>query len=93
MSDKGSKLNCSGCDTGLPLDTGEKLLVDGQLVDLLGLEEIMETVRKMKLGQRKQVADELMVRMKGKNQVPPERERLYRSALMDEYDRRYLTIM
>lgn len=93
MSEKDPKLNCIGCDSGLPLDVGEKLLVDGQIVDLAGLEEIMETVRKMKLAQRKQVADQLLDRAKERNQVPPDRERQYRSALMDEYDRRYLTIM
>ncbi|MCG7843836.1 MAG: hypothetical protein MIO90_00205 [Methanomassiliicoccales archaeon] len=93
MNDKGSKLNCTGCDTGLPLDVGERLLVDGELVDMTGLEEIMEEVRKMKLAQRKQVADELIQRVKGRNQVPPGREVAFRNALMDEYDRRYLGIM
>jgi hypothetical protein len=68
-------------------------LVDGELVDLVGLEEIMETVRKMKLAQRRSVADELLAKAKGKDQVPPEREKPYRNALMDEYDRRYLSIM
>jgi len=93
MNDKGSKLNCIGCDTGLPLEVGEKLIVDGEMVDLVGLDDLMETVRKMKLAQRRQVADELLARAKEHNQVPKERERMFRNALMDEYDRRYLSIM
>ena len=45
MSGEDSKLNCVGCDTGLSLSEGEKLLVNGQLVELVGLDEIMEEVR------------------------------------------------
>lgn len=93
MSDKDSKLNCVGCDTGLSFSEGEKLLVNGQLVELSGLEELMEQVRRMKLAQRRQVADELLAMAKARNEIPPEAERQYRDALMDEYDRRYLSIM
>ncbi|MHC1709683.1 MAG: hypothetical protein AB9819_04685 [Methanomassiliicoccales archaeon] len=93
MSADDSKLNCIGCDTGLSLNEGEKLVVSGQLVELAGLEEIMEEVRKLKLPQRKQVADELLARAKERKAVPEGSERQYRDALMDEYDRRYLTVM
>ena len=93
MSGDESKLNCAGCDTGLSFNEGEKLLVNGQLVGLNGLEEIMEEVRKLKIPWRKQVADELLARAKGRNAVPDGAERQYRDALMDEYDRRYLTVM
>lgn len=88
-----SKLNCVGCDTGLSLNEREKLLVNGQLVEVPGLDEIMEEVRRLKVSQRKQVADELLARAKSRNTVPEGSERQYRDALMDEYDRRYLTVM
>lgn len=88
-----SKLNCVGCDTGLSLNEREKLLVDGQLVELVGLEEIMEEVRKLKVPQRKLVADRLLAMVKERNTIPEEAEKRYRDALMDEYDRRYLTVM
>lgn len=93
MSDDESKLNCVGCDTGLSFNEGEKLLVNGQLVELNGLDEIMEGVRKLKISRRKEVADELLARAKERNSVPEGSERQYRDALMDEYDRRYLTVM
>ncbi len=93
MGEKDSKLGCVGCAPGLSLNEGETLLMDGRLVQLAGLEEIMEQVRRMKLTRRKLVADELLTRVKSSNQVPVERERAYRNALMDEYDRRYLSIM
>lgn len=93
MSGDDPKLNCVGCDTGLSFNESEKLLINGQLVELVGLEEIMEEVRKLKLPQRKQVADELLARAKGRKAVPDGSERQYRDALMDEYDRRYLTVM
>lgn len=93
MSGEDSKLNCVGCDTGLSLSEGEKLLVNGQLVELVGLDEIMEEVRKLKIPQRKLVADELLARAKARNAVPEGSEKQYRDALMDEYDRRYLSVM
>jgi len=86
-------LNCVGCDTGLSFNEGEKLLVNGQLVELAGLDDIMEEVRKLKLSQRKRVADELLLRAKERKAVPEGSEKQYRDALMDEYDRRYLTVM
>ena len=86
-------MGCINCGPGLPLGEGEKLLVNGQLIDLIGLEEIMEEVRRLKLSQRKRVADELLSKAQARKQVPEGREREYRNALMDEYDRRYLTIM
>ncbi len=88
-----SKLKCIDCDTGLSLNEGEKLLVNGQLVEVAGLDEIMEEVRRLKIPQRKQVADELLARAKSRHAVPDGSERQYRDALMDEYDRRYLTVM
>lgn len=93
MSGEDSKLNCVGCDTGLSLNEGEKLLVNGQLVELSGLEEIMEEVRRLKIPQRKKVADELLARAKARHAVPEGSERTYRDALMSEYDRRYLSVM
>ena len=86
-------MNCVGCDTGLSFNEGEKLLVNGQLVELAGLDDIMEEVRKLKLSQRKRVADELLLRAKERKAVPEGSEKQYRDALMDEYDRRYLTVM
>jgi hypothetical protein len=88
-----SKLNCVGCDNGLSLNEGEKLLVNGQLVEIAGLDEIMEEVRRLKMPQRKLVADELLARARSRHAVPEGSERQYRDALMDEYDRRYLTVM
>ncbi len=93
MSGEDSKLNCVGCDTGLSFNEGEKLLVNGQLVELIGLEEIMEEVRKLKISQRKQVADELLARAMVRKAIPEGSEKQYRDALMDEYDRRYLSVM
>ncbi|MHC1680440.1 MAG: hypothetical protein AB9860_04210 [Methanomassiliicoccales archaeon] len=93
MSGEDSKLNCIGCDTGISFNESEKLLVNGQLVELVGLDEIMEEVRKLKLSQRKQVADELLARAMERKVVPEGSERQYRDAFMDEYDRRYLTVM
>lgn len=93
MSGDDPKLNCVGCDTGLSFNEGEKLLVNGQLVELAGLDDIMEEVRKLKLSQRKRVADELLLRAKERKTVPEGSEKQYRDALMDEYDRRYLTVM
>lgn len=93
MSGEDLKLNCVGCDTGLSINEGEKLLVNGQLVELVGLDEIMEEVRRLKIPQRKLVADELLSRAKARNTVPEGSERHYRDALMDEYDRRYLSVM
>ncbi len=93
MSGDDFKSNCTGCDTGLSFNEGEKILVNGQLVELVGLDEIMEEVRKLKLPQRKKVADELLARAKERKAVPEGSERQYRDALMDEYDRRYLTVM
>ena len=75
------------------MNEGEKLLVDGQLVELIGLDEMMEEVRKLKLQSRKQVADELLARAKERHAVPDGSDKQYRDALMDEYDRRYLTVM
>jgi len=72
---------------------GEKLLVDGRLVDVVDMETTMEEVRRLKLAKRKNVADELLSRTKAKNDIPAEKEKIYRNALMDEYDRRYLSIM
>lgn len=69
------------------------MLVDGELIEMIGLEHIMESVRKLKLDQRRQVADELLIRAKQRDLVPSGRENTFRSALMDEYDRRYLGIM
>jgi hypothetical protein len=93
MSGEESKLNCVGCDNGLSFNEGEKLLVNGQLVELPGLDEIMEQVRRMKMPQRRLVADELLSLAKARKAVPEGSERQYRDALMDEYDRRYLSIM
>ncbi|HIH75993.1 MAG TPA: hypothetical protein HA343_01550 [Methanomassiliicoccales archaeon] len=88
-----TKLNCMDCDTGLFPSESEKLLVNGQLIEIVGLDEIMEQVRKLKMPQRKLVADELLARAKERRAVPEGSEKLYRDALMDEYDRRYLTVM
>ncbi|MCX6651510.1 MAG: hypothetical protein NT131_07645 [Methanomassiliicoccales archaeon] len=93
MGGKGDKLGCVDCGPGLAFDEKEMLLVSGTLVKLVGLEKIMEEVRRLKIGQRKQVADELLSRAKKENQIPPGQEKEYRNALMDDYDRRYLTIM
>jgi len=93
MSGDDSKVNCVGCGPGLSFTEGEKLLVNGILVELIGLDEIMEEVRRLKLAQRKKVADELLARAKERKAVPEGSERQYRDALMDEYDRRYLTVM
>ena len=93
MSGKESKPNCIDCDTGLSSNESEKLLVNGQLIEIVGLDEIMEQVRKLKMPQRKLVADELLARAKERRAVPEGSEKLYRDALMDEYDRRYLTVM
>ncbi|MDD1772138.1 MAG: hypothetical protein LUQ09_04385 [Methanomassiliicoccales archaeon] len=91
MTDGGAKLNCEGCETStFSTDT---MIVDGQLVHIPGLEGIMEAVRKMKVPKRRSVADELLARVKALGVVPVGLEGRYRSALMDEYDRRYLTIM
>jgi hypothetical protein len=91
MTDEGAKLSCEGCDTST--FSTDMMIVDGQLVHLPGLEEMMEAVRKMKVQQRRAVADELLSRAKARGMVPVGLEERYRSALMDEYDRRYLTIM
>ncbi|TFG56179.1 MAG: hypothetical protein E4H30_05120 [Methanomassiliicoccus sp.] len=93
MGDEKSKLKCVDCGPGLSMGEGEKLLVDGRLVDVIDLETTMEEVRRMKLTKRKDVADELLSRTKAKNGILAEQEKIYRNALMDEYDRRYLTIM
>jgi len=93
MSGEGSKLNCIDCDTGISLNEGEKLLVNGQLVEIAGLDDIMEEVRRLKISQRKQVADELLARAKERQAVPEGSERQYRDAFMDEYDRRFLSVM
>jgi hypothetical protein len=53
----------------------------------------MEEVRKLKISQRKQVADLLLAQAKARGAVPEGFERRYRDALIDEYDRRYLTVM
>lgn len=91
MTDEGAKLSCEGCDAAtFSMDT---MIVDGQFVHLPGLEWIMEAVRRMKVPQRRAVADELLSRVKARGMVPVGLEGRYRSALMDEYDRRYLTIM
>lgn len=75
------------------MNEGEKLLVNGQLVELVGLDEIMEEVRRLKIPQRKRVADELLSRARARKAVPEGSEKQYRDALMDEYDRRYLSVM
>ena len=92
MSDEKSKLKCVECG-GLSTGEGEKLLIDGRLVGVVDMEMIMEEVRRMKLTKRKDVADELLSRTKAKNDILAEQEMIYRNALMNEYDRRYLTIM
>jgi len=69
------------------------ILVNGQLTEIKGLDEIMEEVRKLKLQKRKDIADGLLERTQARNPVPEGSERQYRDALMDEYDRRYLTVM
>jgi len=93
MGDKGSKINCVDCDNGISMNEGEKLLIDGKLVEVTGLDDIMESVRRMRMPERKRVADELLIRAKDTNDIPSELEAAYRDALMDEYDRRYLGIM
>jgi len=93
LSDKDGKVGCVGCGPALSIGEGEKLLVSGNLVDVLNLDQIMEEVRRLRLEQRKRVADELLSRAKEHNQISPDQEKEYRNALMDEYDRRYLTIM
>jgi len=62
-------------------------------MELKGLGELMEEVRRLRLPKHKWVADELLVRAKGRNAVLEGEERQYRGALMDVYDRRYLDIM
>jgi hypothetical protein len=93
LDDKDNKVGCVDCGPALSLSEGEKLLVSGNLVDVLNLDQIMEEVRRLRVEQRKRVADELLSRAKEHNQISPDQEKEYRNALMDEYDRRYLTIM
>ena len=93
MGEKGSGLSCTGCESGLSIDESERIIVNGQLVRLEGLDGVMEDVRRMKIPQRKRIADELLIRAKARNPIPAAEERHYRDALMDEYDRRYLSVM
>jgi len=93
MSGKDLKLNCADCGTGLSFSEGEILSVNGHFVEVVGLDESMEAVRRLRLQRRKQVADELLARVRSQNDVPESLERQYRDALMDEHDRRYLFIM
>jgi len=66
------------------------LRVKDRFVDAVGIDDIMEEEFRMNLKDRNRIAEELMVRFIANNPMNRTLEREYRSALIDEYDRRQL---
>jgi hypothetical protein len=67
-----------------------KLWVKDRFVDAVGIDDIMEEVFRMHLKDRNRIAEEIMIRFIANNPMNRTLEREYRSALIDEYDRRQL---
>jgi hypothetical protein len=77
-------------DLGIGQGSTGKLWVKDRFVDALGIDEIMEEVFHMNLKDRNRITEELMVRFIRNNMVDGSLQKDYRTALIDEYERRLL---
>ena len=91
MAEEEKKLECVDCgDSGIGLESAYKLWVKDRFVDAVGIDDIMEEVFRMRLKDRNRIAEELIARFLINNKMNETLEREYRSALIDEYERRQL---
>jgi hypothetical protein len=89
MAEKENKLECAECgDSRVGLQMAYKLWVKDRFVDALGIDDIMEEVFRMRLKDRNRITEELMSRFLQNNEADGTLDREYRTALMDEYERR-----
>jgi hypothetical protein len=82
------KIGCAGCGTTLSSAPRFNLTVKGRPMWISGLDETMDKVLRKRLQSRKQVREELLLRLPDLCQVPAGEEDDYVAALVEEYDRR-----
>ncbi|MCE5296316.1 MAG: hypothetical protein LLG16_04335 [Euryarchaeota archaeon] len=83
------KIECIDCGPGVNIESlANRLVVKDKIAIIPGLEEVFADVIKLRLDTRAMIGDELIRRVKLEHIIPPEEERDYREALLDEYDRR-----
>lgn len=75
------------CDPGAPRP--RMLLVDGDEVGVVGLDEVFKEVSQLVLPTEEKLADELLSRFKTRNYVPAPAEKKYAKALLAEYKKYY----
>lgn len=77
---------CSICG-GIPPDkiNTKQVLIDGKATGIDHLDFILENVRELNLTDDKEIAEEIMVRVKKFNYVPTKKQDAYAKALLEEY--------
>lgn len=83
--------DCKKCDSSLDaiqLDETPKLLVKGREIGINALDDIMKDVRSRSL-REPELGSTLLNEVKRLDYVPPSMEKDYRTALLEEYQRRF----
>jgi hypothetical protein len=90
-AEKEKNLDCvDRGDAGIGQETACQLWVKDRFVDAAGIDDIMEEVFRMRLKDKNRITDELMTRFVVNNRINESWEREYRTALIDEFERRQL---
>lgn len=91
MAEEHKQLECADCaDSGIGLESASKLWVKDRFVDAKGIDDIMEEVFRMHLKDNNRINEELMSRFLLHNMIDEGLNKEYRTALIDEYERRQL---
>ncbi len=91
MAEEQRQLECADCaDPGIGLEGASKLWVKDRFVDAKGIDDIMEEVFRLHLKDRNRIIEELMSRFLLHNDIDEGLNKEYRTALIDEYERRQL---
>lgn len=83
----GEKLGGSNCCCGGPMPNVQIIDVNGEQTGIIGLQEAIGEVKKLKLADQEQVKDELIHRVRQRNYINPGWEEAYREALWREYQK------
>ncbi|MBC7341162.1 MAG: hypothetical protein H5U02_01685 [Clostridia bacterium] len=86
---QGEGKNLGGsCCCGGPVPNAEIVNIDGLETGIVGLNEAIAEVKRLKLTDQEQIKDELLARVRQRNYISPGREEAYREAIWQEYRER-----
>lgn len=83
----GEKPGGSSCCCGGSMPNVQIIDVNGEQTGIIGLQESIAEVKKLKLADQEQVKDELIQRVRQRNYITPGWEEAYREALWREYQK------